>query len=135
MDPDPLNKSLKSLKKYTIFLILVDFFVEIFHDFGLFFATLIRFRIQFVKRFQIRLTKIKQIQIRNTSLRYTRDVIRRTTERISAGYNKQTFVNQLFMRSLIFMPIIYSHVFWNTSSPISITFFSLIKTYKVSCSH
>ena len=77
-------------------MILVGFFVKIFHDFGSFFATLIRFWIQFVKRIRIPLTKIKRI-------RYTRDVIRRTTERISKGYNKQTFVNQIFYASLIYM--------------------------------
>ena len=43
----PLNKSLMfSRKMYDIFVILVDFFVEIFLDFGYFFATRIWIRIR-----------------------------------------------------------------------------------------
>ena len=44
-------------KMNDILIILVDFFVEIFHDFDRFFATWIR----------IRLTKMKRIRIRNTA--------------------------------------------------------------------
>ena len=52
-----VNISIIVLKKmYDILMI----FVEIFHDFGRFFAT----RIRFMKR--IRLTKMKRIRIRNT---------------------------------------------------------------------
>ena len=77
-------------KIYDIRLILL-ISVEIFHDFGWFFATRVRFRIRFTKRIRIRLAKMKRIQTdpKHWFLQYKTYIIIAW----QASFNKRYFVN------------------------------------------